>query len=135
MSQNRSVIIERKAKLAGYKSLLETSFESNHVETAFWLNAIIGRVWRVDRPGSLEVGGFEPFLASSVGSLFASRLEESYARPSGVAHVSLASLTFGKSAPIVHDIQIKGVDSRGSKVYLGIDVVMLMEDAVLMLGE
>ena len=165
MSQNRAIVVEKKAILAGYKSAVESVGTSlsgrNHLESAFWLNAIISKLWRVNELGTSNIGGLEPLLASSVASIFASRLEESYARPSGVAHVSLASLTFGKSVrreihafvslvmstlflmlylceckpPIIRDVEIKGINAQESKVYLGLDLVMLLEDAVLMLGK
>eukprot|EP00804_Cyclotella_cryptica_P027573 CCRYP_007517-RA/>CCRYP_007517-RA protein AED:0.01 eAED:0.01 QI:306/1/1/1/1/1/3/634/946 len=104
-SQNRSVVIQRRAGLAGYKSAVESVGKSsmpgsNKVESAFWFNAIISTVWRVSSEsagGCSEVGGLEPLLSNSVSSAFAKRLEESYSTPSGVAHVSLDSFTFGKS--------------------------------------
>ena len=164
MSQNRAVFVAKKARLAGYKSALESVGTSlsgrNHLESAFWLNSIVSRLWRVNELGSSNIGGLEPLLASSAASIFASRLEESYARPSGVAHVSLASLTFGRSVrqymnsfltyqqllslilyvyehkpPIIRDVEIKGINAQESKVFLGLDLVMLLEDAVLMLGK
>lgn len=99
ISQNKSAAIERKAMLAGYKNAVESAgmnMDNAPLESAFWLNAIITRVWRV---GSDEdtVGGLEPLLASSVASILARRLEEAYSKPTGVTHVSLASLTFGKA--------------------------------------
>jgi hypothetical protein len=94
MSQSRSAVIERKARLAGYRDAVESvgsSLGNERLESAFWLNSVISRIWRVG------VGGLEPLLASAVGSILAGKLEDSYSRPTGVAHVSLASLTFGKS--------------------------------------
>jgi len=136
MSQNRAAVIERRSMLTGYKNAVESigsSFVNDHVESAFWLNSIISRVWRVRARGESDIGGIEPLLASSVSSLLARRLEETYSRPSGVAHVSLESLTFGASPPFVRDIMIKGADVKEAKVYLTIDVIMLLEDAALML--
>ncbi|KAL7485327.1 hypothetical protein ACHAW6_010921 [Cyclotella cf. meneghiniana] len=165
-SQNRSAIIHRKAGLAGYKSAVESigkSFMpgSNNVESAFWFNAIISTVWRVasESAGDIEIGGLEPLLASSVSSILAKRLEESYSTPSGVAHVSLDSFTFGKSVrgstfshvlfstfiylhllililpkpPIIRDIEVKRADAKKANAYFALDVVMLLDDASLML--
>lgn len=137
VSQNRAAVIERKSMLAGYKNAVESigsSFVNDRGESAFWLNSIISRVWRVRAHDGSDIGGMEPLLASSVSSLLARRLEETYSRPSGVAHVSLESLTFGPSPPFVRDVIIKGADVKEAKVYLTIDVIMLLEDAALMLG-
>jgi hypothetical protein len=138
MSQNRSAIIERKATLAGYNSAVENVGTSSlpgssHIESAFWLNVIISRIWRVESSKSPEIGGLEPYLASSVSTIFASRLAESYSKPSGVAHVSLASFTFGTKPPIIRNIEIKSVDT--AKMHFGLDVIMLLDDANLILGE
>ena len=104
MNQNRSAIIEKKSMLKGYKNAVESigsSEGSNYLESAFWLNTVISRVWSVHSPESLNKGGIEPLLESSISNVFARCLEESYARPSGIAHVSLASFKLGGSVRMI----------------------------------
>eukprot|EP01082_Thalassiosira_pseudonana_P003356 g2950.t1 g2950 contig12:1131315-1134421(+) len=94
------------------------------------LAVYLSGIWRVESTSG-DTGGLEPLLSSYASASLINSLEESYSRPSGVAHVSLASFTLGSQPPIVRSIVIKNVDSDA--IFMTVDVVMLLEDAVLML--
>jgi hypothetical protein len=37
--------------------------------------------------------------------------------------------------PIIRDIEVKSVDAKKANAYFGLDVIMLLDDATLMLGK
>lgn len=98
-------------------------------ESAVWLNSILSAVWRV---GS---GGLEPRISSSLRTTLAESLSRPYSRPSAVAHVALNAFTFGSSPPIVSRVELTGVNHDEAIIFLNIDVWMLLQDAVLLLGK
>lgn len=98
-------------------------------ESAVWLNSILSIVWRV---GS---GGLEPRISSSLRTTLAERLSRPYSRPNVVAHVALNAFTFGSSPPIVSRVELTGVNHDEAIIFLNVDVWMLFQDAVLLLGE
>lgn len=136
-SQYKSSVIQRRSATSAYSSVVEAIGKSSPLyigdsESALWLNSIFSRIWRVESTSG-DTGGLEPLLSSYASASLINSLEESYSRPSGVAHVSLASFTLGSQPPIVRSIVIKNVDSDA--IFMTVDVVMLLEDAVLMLGQ
>ena len=98
-----------------------------------WLNMILNHVWRVndDKPSS-TFGGLEPYLSSFASASLVGSLSGSYNKPSGVAHVSFNSFTFGKKPPMIRGIEISRVDGDASVVYMTIDVGILMEAELLL---
>mmetsp|Transcript_10908 Transcript_10908/g.26895 ORF Transcript_10908/g.26895 Transcript_10908/m.26895 type:complete len:1052 (+) Transcript_10908:143-3298(+) len=128
VSQYKSSVIQRKSELRGYKLAIESIGESRSVkESAFWLNTILFKLWRV------EGGGLEPRLSSSVSAMIAESLNRPFSKPSVIAHVALDGFTFGSSPPIVSRVEMKGVDDDRSVVSMDVDVGMLLHDAVLLL--
>ena len=109
---------------------IESIGESRSVkESAFWLNTILFKLWRV------EGGGLEPRLSSSVSAMIAESLNRPFSKPSVIAHVALDGFTFGSSPPIVSRVEMKGVDDDRWVVSMDVDVGMLLHDAVLLLGK
>ena len=121
----------RKSELLGYKLAIESIGKSTTSinESAIWVNTLLYKLWRV------EGGGLEPLLSSSASAILADSLNRPYTKPSVVAHVALDTFTFGGSPPIISRVEVKGVSDDQSTVYMDIDVGMLLNDAVLLLGE
>ena len=117
----------RRSELGGYKRAVESTLSLN--ETAFWLNTIITRLWIIDS------GGLEPLLSSSASEILAESLSHPYSKPSVVAHVSLDTLTFGSSPPLISRLTVTGINENESTVFMELDVGLLMHDAVILLGE
>jgi len=100
-----------------------------------WLNTILNNVWRVDNTANAtsdSFGGLEPYLSSLAVTSLIETLSGSYKKPSGVAHVSFHSFTFGKIPPMLRGIRVLKVDSDLSAIYLTIDLGILMEAELLL---
>lgn len=98
-----------------------------------WLNSLLRNVWRVNKNTTKNsFGGLEPYLSSLASESLVESLGGSYQKPSGVAHVSLNSFTFGKTPPMLRGIEVSHVDDAASITYMKINVGVLMESELLL---
>jgi len=136
-SQYKAAVIKRKSELLGYHDAIKSIGQSpiSSLESSMWLNTILNNVWRVDNTANAtsdSFGGLEPYLSSLAVTSLIETLSGSYKKPSGVAHVSFYSFTFGKIPPMLRGIRVLKVDSDLSAIYLTIDLGILMEAELLL---